>query len=252
MSNSAIVTLATSSGEVRYKKLSARLQPFYTEYPLKSGYRVLIRQTDSLSYEKGLLQLYETAIRSGHKPETVGLPSLNEKSAIVFEATLVGKDGDTIKTATALKKIEDYKDWEVGETAAFQRLLASLGFGGEVLDADENDDLNSRGINVLEQPPVNATPEINTTEERTTVVSIARPTEKMSQGSSVALEKPEPPKDNMMMKKDENIPRSTIRQIERMAKMLGKKVPEFGNLQEALTFLLELQQQANDSKPVSV
>ncbi|MHB8697761.1 MAG: hypothetical protein ACYC9J_06955 [Sulfuricaulis sp.] len=261
MSNTAVVTLDTPSGPVQYRKLSSRLAAFYNEYPIKEGFRVINRQADTLSYQKGMLQLYEAAVRAGHKPEAVGLPSLKDQTAIVFEATLVGKDGDTIQNATAVKVIEQYKDWEIGETAAYQRLLAKLGFGGEVLDDDETMDMASRGIKVAEQPSARAAPEASSTEGKTTVVPIVRPAEKAPQDTPVVApesetgnnesSQPGSPKDDAVKKKNENIPRSTLRQIDRLAKMRGTAVPEFKSVQEALEFLIKLQSQGSDSKTAS-
>jgi len=51
-----------------------------------------------------------------------------------------------LATATAAKVIQSYKDLEVLETAARQRLLAALGFGGEALDADESQDQTDQGF----------------------------------------------------------------------------------------------------------
>lgn len=257
MKNTAVVTLDTPSGPVLYKKLSARLEDFYNKYPVNAGYRVINSQTDTLSYQKGLLHLYETAVRAGHKPEALGLPSLQEQTAIVFESSLVGKDGDTIQNATAVKVIREYKDWEMGETAAFQRLLAKLGFGGEILDNDEIGDLASRGIKTgkLSDAPVN--PEAASSEGMAPVVPIARPAAEVNKGApmvtrcEMSSKTAEPSKETASAKKNENIPRSTLRQIERLAKMRGKEVPAFGSVQEALTFLLTLQNQGSDNKAAS-
>lgn len=254
MSGKGIVALATNDGVVMYKKLSARLPDFLREYPVKDGFKVIIRQTDTLSYQKGLLQLYETAIRAGHKPESVGLPSLKEQAVIVFEASLIGKDGDTLSTATAVKVIEEYKDWEIGETASRQRLLAALGHGGEVFDNDELTDITSRGVNVthpeLQSPGTKVSP-VATGEPA--VIPLTRPSETTSQGAKPAegetdvgkdiSSKGEPAVAESSKKKNENIPRSTIRQIERLAKMKKRDVPEFNGVEQALSFLLELQNQ---------
>lgn len=257
MNGKGIVLLATSDGEVLYKKLSARLPAFLKDYPVKDGFKVIIRQTDTLSYQKGLLQLYETAIRAGHKPDSVGLPSLKEQAVIVFEASLIGKDGDALCTATAVKVIQEYKDWEIGETAARQRLLAALGYGGEVFDNDEFTDITSRGINVtqseLQSPGTKVSPGAAS---EPAVILLARPSETITQGTKPAEGKTDMDKSissagelgaaDTPKKKNENIPRSTIRQIERLAKMKNRDVPEFNGVEQALSFLLELQNKTAD------
>ncbi len=257
MSGKGIVALATNDGVVMYKKLSARLPDFLREYPVKDGFKVIIRQTDTLSYQKGLLQLYETAIRAGHKPESVGLPSLQEQAAIVFEASLIGKDGDTLSTATAVKVIEEYKDWEIGETAARQRLLAALGHGGEVFDNDELTDIASRGIDVGKpEPQIPDTKVSPVATGEPAVIPLTRPSETTSQGAKPAEEKTdgdagissqgEPVSAETSKKKNENIPRSTIRQIERLARLKKREVPEFASVEQALSYLLELQNQPTE------
>jgi len=49
------------------------------------------------------------------------------------------KEGEPyiVNARHALKDLSQVKDLECAETAAFQRLFAALGFGGEVFDADE-------------------------------------------------------------------------------------------------------------------
>ena len=51
-----------------------------------------------------------------------------------------------IATATAAKRIQAYKDLEILETAARQRLLAAVGYGGDVLDEDEGRDQRDQGL----------------------------------------------------------------------------------------------------------
>lgn len=151
-----IVELYTETGEVvPYRKLSRRLPEFLARYGPAEGYGTVTEIVDWLSLNPGLLRLYEIAIRAGHKPEEVGLPSLSSTSRTrVCRATLVDGAGRVLSSATATKVIVEYKDLEVLETAARQRLLAALGFGGEVLDDDEAQDRRDQSL-----PPITATPD---------------------------------------------------------------------------------------------
>ena len=145
---SKIVEWFSSEGEVvRYRPLSARLPEFLAVYGPERGFSVDTELQDPLSLKPGLLKLYEIALQAGRKPEEVGLPPLNAADqTLVCWATLRDPAGRVLATATAAKVIQSYKDLEVLETAARQRLLAALGFGGEALDADESQDQTDQGF----------------------------------------------------------------------------------------------------------
>ena len=143
-----VIELYTPQGELTvYRKLSARLPEFLREYGPAQGYALETEIQDSLSLKPGLLKLYEVALQAGHKPEDLGLPSLVAAGLTqVCRATLRDATGRVVATATAAKLIQAYKDLEVLETAARQRLLAALGFGGEVFDEDEAHDQGDQGL----------------------------------------------------------------------------------------------------------
>ena len=159
MSNK-IVVLYTPDGEaVQYRPLSERIKDFLAVYGPEQGYAVETVFQDSLSLKTGLLKLYESALQAGRKPEEVGLPPLVEAGQVlVCRATLKNREGRIVATTHAAKVILSYKDLEILETAARQRLLAALGFGGEVLDADENQDQHDQGF--VERPVPTATTSI--------------------------------------------------------------------------------------------
>lgn len=142
------VELYTPEGEkVVYRRLSARLPAFLDAFGPEKGYALETEIQDSLSLKPGLLKLYEVALQAGHKPDDLGLPSLTAAGLTqVCRATLRDATGRVVATATAAKLIQVYKDLEVLETAARQRLLAALGFGGEVFDTDEGDDQRAQGL----------------------------------------------------------------------------------------------------------
>lgn len=147
MSQKKIVTIFTPQGEAKeYVKLSSRLPDFLAQYPPSEGYQVVIDYSDTLEVKPGLKALYIAAISAGRNPKDVGLPEITSNS-MVFTAKLI-KDGAVIATGSAMKPIYQLKDWEKGETAARQRLLAALGFGGEVFDEDEDGDMADQGLKV--------------------------------------------------------------------------------------------------------
>ena len=143
-----VIEFYTPEGEVRpYRPLSARLPEFLAQYGPAKGYAVVTEIQDSLSLKPGLLRLYKCAIQAGQKPQDMGLPSPAVAGQTqVCRATLLDSHGRVVAAATASKQILVYKDLEVLETAARQRLLAALGFGGDVLDADESHDQRDLGL----------------------------------------------------------------------------------------------------------
>jgi len=155
---SKIVEWFSSEGEVvRYRPLSARLPAFLAVYGPERGFSVDTEIQDPLSLKPGLLKLYEIALQAGRKPEEVGLPPLSAADqTLVCRATLRDPAGRVLATATAAKVIQSHKDLEVLETAARQRLLAALGFGGEALDTDESQDQTDQGW--VSRPIVPAVP----------------------------------------------------------------------------------------------
>lgn len=155
---SKIVEWFTPEGEVtHYRPLSARLPAFLAVYGPERGFSVDTEIVDSLSLKPGLLKLYEIVLHAGRKPEEAGLPPLSMAGqTLVGRATLRDPAGRVLATATAAKPIQSYKDLEVLETAARQRLLAALGFGGEVLDTDETRDQTDQGW--ISRPIVPAVP----------------------------------------------------------------------------------------------
>jgi hypothetical protein len=141
------ITIFNDDGSfTAYRPLSQRVPEFLRHYPPEQGYAVIIEVQDTLNLRPGLRRLYERAVSQGHKPEAVGLPPVTQEVVMQFQAKLVDAQGRVLGMASAIKPIHQYKDYEIGETAARQRLLAALGFGGEVFDAEEEQDRRAMGI----------------------------------------------------------------------------------------------------------
>jgi hypothetical protein len=248
MNNAEIIRLDTPEGEKHYRRLSARLPDFLEKYSPEKGYRVVKRCADSLSYEKGKLQLYEAQIRVGKKPADVGLPPILETPRMIFEAALIAADGEIIANGTACQEIKEFKDWEKGETAAFQRLLASLGFGGEVFDDDENRGLQAQGIAIIENGNGDGRGEAAATraDVAATAAAPAKTPAAEAPASGTAPETAtESQKDKGVVplpaRKRGVVPAGTMSQINRLAKLKKVTVPDFKTMQEGLDFLVKLQ-----------
>ena len=141
----------------------AYLPEFLNRYRPAEGFSVHTEIRDALSLKPGLMKLYEMALHGGHPPESMGLPALRDPEFfLVGRATLRDPQGRILATATAAAQagqtLEDL------ETAARQRLLAVLGFGGEIVDADEVFDPSHSGIatpEVQAPVPVTKTPAVS-------------------------------------------------------------------------------------------
>jgi len=240
MNAKGIVPLYDSTGEISYyRKLSERLPAFLAQYGPQQGYAVFTEVVDSLSLKPGLLRLYETAIQAGRKPEELGLPSaLLVGQTQVCRATLQDSAGRVVASATAAKHITGYKDLEVLETAARQRLLAALGFGGEVLDIDEDldqQDQNLRPRADTPAPTVSTEPTDGLTAEpvqREPVASDSKELEVLSPLSTDTAH-PEAAASGLVNMRN---------QIAHLARMRGQDVPAVNTIDEARQVLKRMLQ----------
>lgn len=155
MTNQVVKFLDPATGsQVLYKRYGARLKTFLEEYSPKDGYRVEVSFTDLLSLQKGRLSLLREAVVAGKKPADVGLPAIEDDiHTLVCTAQLLDSQDRMIRSASASMRVVEFKDYEELETAANQRLLAALGFGGTEFDGDENRGIKRQGLSLTEQPP---------------------------------------------------------------------------------------------------
>jgi hypothetical protein len=110
------------NGPVDYVLLKDRRPEFVKAYPLThEGYSI------ETTFE--FLEQAAPQHDSRRSTEVPGAPPL-----VIFKTTLRDKSGRTIANAHALQVIREEKDFEIGETAAEQRLYARLGYGGDMFD----------------------------------------------------------------------------------------------------------------------
>lgn len=138
----AIRILSADGKEGLYIPFSQRLPEYLDQYRPEDGWRVERSVQAALELSPGLQALHVAAIQAGKEPASLGLPPL--PTGLVYTAKLVDKEGRVVMTASAYGQAHDMfkggalcKDHEAAETAAYQRLIASLGFAGGVLDQDE-------------------------------------------------------------------------------------------------------------------
>jgi len=262
-----VIDIFNSDGTVSpYRLLSDRLPDFLNRYGPEQGYAIVIEAQDPLSLRPGLLRLYEAAIAAGHSPEAVGLPPPKDIS-MVFQAKLLDREGRMVCNASALKPIREYKEWECAETAARQRLLAALGFGGDVLDADEAGDMSDQGLKtrpVKDNPtgtttvaasPASPASAITTAPKPpapavTTAPKSAAPAAKVTAlpasppvppaVTPAATVAPMPVRTDTTAATGKAIPASVLRQLEHQAKLKGVPTPTVNSLEEAKAALQRL------------
>jgi len=159
---SAVVEIFEDGAFKKYKRFSTRLPLFHEMFPIKEGWRHLHEAQDASAMVPQLTALHLAALSAGKNPTEVGLPPLPR--GMVFTARLINPQGEEVASGSAISMSMDLfsprfgsdfggrdsflprKDFESGETAAFQRLLAAVGIGGEMFDADEDQTIAAMGL----------------------------------------------------------------------------------------------------------
>lgn len=168
--NPKVVSIFNDDGTAsQYTRVSARIPEFLKKYGPDQGFRVRSEIVDYLDVSEGrkafLMGLIEKGLLPNERVEEV----LNDKR-YVFKAQLQDQEGNVVAEATAVKRVWREKDFETGETAALQRLLARVGFGGDVFDIDEINDMEDQKLiyqvgepgdtsSAIDEPKVDANPQ---------------------------------------------------------------------------------------------
>jgi len=228
---SEVVRIFNDDGQAKdYELLASRLPKFLEKYGPEKGYRIIIESTDFVSSQPGLLRLYEAAISGGIKPKDIGLPSIGH--GFVFTAKLI-KGDEVVLTASSLQTVLELKDWEIGETAARQRLVAAAGFDGTSIRKDEEADMAAQKL------------ETDTNPELKPVAATRRGSrggkgKKDTKPASAPDEKAPKPVSKPNPEKASGVPPAMLRQIEHLAKLKGKKVETPTSMEKAKNALKEL------------
>lgn len=216
MTDSVVTIVGEFGDDVQYRRYAARLPEFLKAYPPADGYRVEIERTDLLSQQKGLLSLLREAIIAGKKPSDVGIPGIERiVNVLVCTAKLLNPQNQVVKSASAAMAISEHKDFETLETAANQRLIAALGFGGEVFNQDEDADLRAQGRDVR---PSAADPAPSGEPVRSTPSSGAP----LSFAEDTSRERPASPGADSQ---EDDVTEAERRQIENLARRVNAPVP---------------------------
>lgn len=213
-----MIEIFSEDGSVRkYRPLSERLPEFLAAFPFTEGYRISVEA-------KALAEICPGADAGG----------------VVFTASLYKGDAVVANASAHRFRLSQFKDWEKGETAARQRLLAACGFGGDVLDEDEAADLSDQGVKFQPSAP---TPKAEAPAAKTPTKARAKAEVKVEETKPAAQAPVEAPAEEKaeaapadqpaLIEEPADIPPAILRQIEHQARLRGVPVPHPTNLDEA-------------------
>lgn len=252
--NSKVVHIQNLNGETnQYVKVSARVPEFLKVYGPDKGYRVLAHSTDYLDFAQGRKELCIALAAQGKLPEQ-HIKELMDERKVVFKSQLVDKEGNVVAESSAIKPIWNLKDYESGETAAFQRLLARLGFGGDVFDSDEDNDMNSQGLafdtvsdvpsqsqTVVMQPVAVETPRSEPKPAEPAETKTVSSTEKTEPATPVQQRQTNDTSTSRGVKADPTkVQPAQRRQLESLARVKGVECPVVNTVEEFRNALLHL------------
>jgi|TARA_R110001606_G_C15404703_1_gene654209 hypothetical protein len=252
--NSKVVEIISNTGEItNYEKVSSRVPKFLEKYGPEQGYAILSSSVDEMETTPGKKALLVELARHGDKvtAELVATALLNQR--VVFKCQLVDREGRVLAEASAVKGIEFQKNYESGETAAFQRLMAKLGFGGEILDEDEEGDMISQNLNYSTSTASKVVPiaEVSSVEpkgkpEQAKVESTAKPKTVIKTDAKAPVKQPNPkpaPKavTSGTKKVDaDKLQIGLLRQLAMLAKVKQVEVPDVETSEELRSELARL------------
>ncbi len=140
--NATIDFVDPHTGDTKtYKRYSARLPEFNAKFGPGTGYRVESAIQALTEFQPRRMAAITEAVRAGQKPDDFGLGKLG--GLMVCTHRLIDSEGRVVCDARAAAAVQQYKDLEVLETASHQRLMARVGFGGDIFDDDEDRDIQA-------------------------------------------------------------------------------------------------------------
>ena len=256
--NRTVTFFDEATGEPKeYRRYSARLGAFNEAYGPETGYRVESSFSDLLGLQPGRMAAINEAIANGFNP--VELKLIKSTTVLVCTHRLKDKDANVVCDARAAAPITQYKDLELVETASHQRLMAKLGFGGDIFDDDEDRDIQSvsskRSLDeglAEEHPAERATPatpakpakprkkaaKASATPEEPKAPDAPEVPEKAPQADAPAT-RPTPPK------AAKAAPPAMIRQLAQLAERVGEEPPDVSTFVQAKAEIKRLSQRAS-------
>ena len=145
--NDTVEIFDEETGEAKtWKRYSARIPDFNEKYGPGTGYRVESSICALSELQPLRMKAITEAVANGFKPDEFGLGKLS--GMMVMSHRLIDSDGNVVCDSHAAGHVGQFKDLECLETASHQRLMARLGFGGEIFDNDEDHDFETVEVEV--------------------------------------------------------------------------------------------------------
>ena len=211
--NRSTITIFTPEGEAKtWTRLEVRNAEFLRQYP-PTVFAVHSSWTYALDASSGMLEVAKVAAAANADLGNFGL-RVDDLKSVIFKAQLLGPNGTILREASAYAIVRENKDWERGETAAYARLLARLGFGGEALDKDEFSDIAEMGGAVGQE----------TTDDTT------QPGQEMHTAASVGTTATEPLADDPPNVEQDRSDKPVQKLSHQVRKLVGRKVLEAESL----------------------
>ena len=253
--NGTIQFVDEQSGEARtYRRYSARLPEFNAKFGPGTGYRVESSVCALSDLQTARMAAVTEAVSQKLRPEDFGLGALS--TMMVCTHRLVDSEGHVVCDARAAAHVQAYKDLELLETASHQRLMAKVGFGGEILDEDEDRDIaavaEQRDAASPSAQPAPGPGQANGKTERSAAPKAeparetAAVTEKATQAQPAAPEPPQavPDRSPAQARGERAAPPAMIRQLAQLAARVGEAPPEVSSFAEAKAELKRLSERA--------
>ncbi|NCA83548.1 MAG: hypothetical protein EOM72_12535 [Opitutae bacterium] len=116
---------------VSYRPVAERMPEFIALYPPREGWAVHkeVIMGETLFPER--MALYRLCVEKGLDPTTLGLPAF-PATLVMVRAALFNPDQRLVAEAHALGNLRGEKDLEALETAAFGRLMTTVGIVGDM------------------------------------------------------------------------------------------------------------------------
>lgn len=238
--NDEAIRIYSPNGEVfDYLPVSARVKGFLETFGPNNGYRIESKSVDYLQYAQGRLAL-SIALANQGKLSDEQAKSLFDDKKVVFTCQLLDKENKIVAEASAVKQIVTLKDHEVGETSAFQRLMAKLGHGGEVFDHDESFDMAAQNLTKTKpalEPTISHNSNKNDDTEEKSHLSVVPASEQQTTQERVTAEQ-SPSEKSSRNSTGQNKVDSTViqpaqlRQLERLAKLKCVEMPSVSSTED--------------------
>lgn len=253
-----ITTCIDSSGRVYdYVLVKDRVAKFWEMFPVAEGWSV-VRTVTAYPFSEAKIALFRLCLEKGVSPADVGL-SFPESQVSVL-AQLVDKASVVRANATSFGPVVTLKDVETMETAAFGRLMATVGLPGAPGELDDGAVVYSpkesiptaQSVNRPRQAPPPAAASVaasDTPREFTLEVLPVRDDEvsprPMVRDDAPSLSPPPAPDAatpaaSAAPDPSARVPLAIVTQIRTAASRLGVEPPHYSGVEEAKTVLSEL------------